>query len=122
MHALDRSEPLRALPEVPSWEESDSSDDLSDLNPSIFNICFVCQNIGEWPIYSECPSPFVMRQFATVGLAKNVPLCNRCVESCHRCGENPAILDHTHASQTGIPTAICESCHAHLHSDTPGCR
>ena len=104
------SERVGALPEVPDWEESESSDDLSDLNPSIFNICFMCQNIGEWPIYSECPSAFVMREYASVGLATNVPLCDRCVVSCHRCGENPAILDHTES----IPTAICETCHVNL--------
>lgn len=106
------SEQLEVLPEIPDWEESESSDDLSDLNPSIFNICYVCQNIGEWSIYSECPSAFVMRQYASVGLAKNVPLCDRCVVSCHRCGENPAILDHTE----GVPTAICDTCHATLNN------
>lgn len=84
-------------------EKLESSD---EEEPEVFNICFVCQNIGDWPVFDVCPSAFVMREFTTLGIARNLPLCPRCVVPCHRCGERPALVDHSGR----LPSAICDEC------------
>lgn len=88
-------------------------DDIDE--PDNFYVCFVCQNIGDWKIYHECPSTFVFQPYASTACVGNVTLCPNCVDTCHVCGEHPAIVNHS----SDPPTVVCDACHYNAPSSKP---
>ncbi len=96
-------EPPLFMEDEGDFESSPWDDDVFD--ESMFNICFLCQNIGSWDIYKEVPSVHVMDRYMKTGITTNIPICVNCITDCEACGEHPAI------ASMGAKRAICNKCH-----------